>query len=505
MSSRFLAALVIALAPVVQGQTAFSPDSLGITFGAGFWSPAHLNADARGDMVSALVSPGGAVTVLTTVSSGATGWNGIYGALAGMPSLSGMLAGDLDHDGLDDLVMSSAAPALALWTWLGNGAGTFPSGSATGISGFGLFRAADFDGDGNLDVLGVVAAGVQVALGNGLGGLSPGPVLALPAAPDAGAVADIDGDGDLDLVLSVPPAVRVFLNQGNAVFAPGATLASVNQAVPGLVLADVDGVNGPDLAWIAGIPTLPLGLGVRLNDGTGAFGVQVSASIPTPGAWSGRLRGADLDQDGFDDLVLLRTSAGPGSGLWHAAGRSSGLFPLTDVLLAPAAVHTGLEPFDWDGDGDTDLVLRAPGSPYEIALNLVAGSHAGCHGAFLGGCLPGPPPALRLTGGTAPGRTATLTTTGGQAGASALLLLGLVPGRIENPLLYPGCFLGVADWPTAFLLPRALDAQGSAALSFVLPVAPALTGTRFVVQDLLTGLSTPIGIDATNALLVIAG
>ena len=97
--------------------------------------------------------------------------------------------------------------------------------------------AADFNGDGKMDVATVaqLAQSVAISLGNGDGTFKPPSILAAGATPVGAAAGDLNGDGKPDLVVtdqgSLDPcgqdsgAVLVFLSTGSG-FQPVKTFAA---------------------------------------------------------------------------------------------------------------------------------------------------------------------------------------------------------------------------------------------------------------------------------------
>jgi len=129
---------------------------------------------------------------------------------------------DFDSDGVLDVAISTQSAAFAL---LGTGGGRFLAprtrvATTCAVDG----AAADFDGDGHVDVVAIHGADVGRVLflrGDGVGGLAPPRASAAGDRPTAVAVADFDEDGSPDLALAKALSSPIFVlaNEGDGRFA----------------------------------------------------------------------------------------------------------------------------------------------------------------------------------------------------------------------------------------------------------------------------------------------
>lgn len=195
---------------------------------------------------------------------------------------TGVVVEDLDGDGWDDLVFSQErsdsgvdVPSLLWW----NRSGTLSSPQSIDTLGARAVGVADFDGDGNQDL---VFASLD---DNGRGTTSTlwqGPDFqqssSLPAASGL-CTGDLDGDGDPDLALLTENAVEVFENQsGNLVATHSYSPAH------GCRIADIG--TGPQLLMFGDTTLTP----------------DRSLSFSTPGGVAGWVQ--DIDLNGIPDLVV---------------------------------------------------------------------------------------------------------------------------------------------------------------------------------------------------------
>jgi hypothetical protein len=176
--------------------------------------------DFNGDGVTDLAVP-------TTILSGTSGFSAVklfngqtgIGLQAGatyVPALSLPVAGDFNGDGHLDLagIVSTGIGSSAIEPWLNNGNGTFPAPSLISAAGVALSSqaSADFNGDGIPDL---VTSSGQVELGLGDGRF--GDITTLPFLFGSSVAAvDADGNGTVDILA------------GNSVYPNGQVAAWLN-------------------------------------------------------------------------------------------------------------------------------------------------------------------------------------------------------------------------------------------------------------------------------------
>jgi len=224
----------------------------------------------------------------------------------------GEAAGDFNGDGNLDL-------AFVNMVVLGYGDGAFSSAGTLYASGIpnGL-AVGDFNQDGKLDAIaasgytegpGSSGSGLAVSLGNGDGTFTPGPnsPISLGVNLQANVAADFNGDGKLDVAVtdSVANTVIVLLGNGNGTFSSPLTIPVGNQPVA-ILAADFNNDGKLDLCvanYGDGTVTLLLG------NGDGTF-TQASGSPYAIGQVPYALAAADFNSDGKLDLAVANLAAG---------------------------------------------------------------------------------------------------------------------------------------------------------------------------------------------------
>ncbi len=299
------------------------------------------------------------------------------GSLALSSTLSGgsldqqAVFADVNEDGKLDLVSTSATDAK-INVQLGNGDGTFGTltSFATGLTGSGPLSVADFNGDGNLDVL-VMRGGnitnssleASIRLGNGDGTFAAQDTFSTrggAANYDNREIAtgDLDNDGDLDFIYTGMTALTglvyfdVQLNNGNGTFTTGTGLAGgLTFDSSSVTLGDVNNDGILDAAYAYGDTDDVVA--IKLGNGDGTFGsVTTYAGGSNPGEG---VRLADLNRDGFLDMI----NANDDGNALVRLGNGDGTFGSS---TAYAFNVDELRIGDINGDGYTDLVGGKDGS-----------------------------------------------------------------------------------------------------------------------------------------------
>ncbi|MEK6701525.1 MAG: VCBS repeat-containing protein [Planctomycetota bacterium] len=185
----------------------------------------------------------------------------------------------------------------------------------TSLLDVGESAAADFDGDGRLDLVLVKRTGLGVFVHWGLGDGTFEPLQqAFASSSGTVAVGDFDEDGRPDIVVrefNAPPSVRILASR------PGRTFALMpNAPFPGAVnLIDlaVGDINADGHLDVAAISRTSPAIHIAFGDGTGALAPQ-TATLLAFGAQevSQAIAIADLDGNGQGEVVAVGSTGSNG-------------------------------------------------------------------------------------------------------------------------------------------------------------------------------------------------
>ncbi|MEW6284534.1 MAG: VCBS repeat-containing protein, partial [Candidatus Eremiobacterota bacterium] len=258
--------------------------------------------------------------------------------------------------GRDVALRLGLAPATVTVT-SGTGAGGLRTysvdGSLTPVAGS-FLRLADMNGDGRADILGLAVGGLaSVTLSDPQG--QQGATFALSTLPVLAAdiaSGDIDGDGRPDTAVASATTAQVICNAGTFPGSPSTSPVMGAAPLTGLALVDLNGDGRLDLAGSEGT-----NLAARLGNGDGTFGaLQTSAALAvTPD----QLRFADLTGDGILDACISTLGAGT---FTVFPGQGNGTFG-AGVPVAMGTPALDGDVADLNGDGFPDLLqLSAAGA-----------------------------------------------------------------------------------------------------------------------------------------------
>jgi hypothetical protein len=334
-----------------------------------------INHDGAGDL---LVADLGSGTLDVYFGDGAGGFGAAVTST--VPGPTGVVTADFDHDGNEDIVVTNNTSFA--YVLFGDGAGRFGNQVTLSLMGGNYVldvAAADVNHDGNMDVIAAErnSRTLRVILGNGNRTFRPG--TSYPAGGDAPfkpVIADMNNDGDADLLVanSVVDTLTVLLGNGDGSFGPPLSVATGDNPVSFFV-GDYDRDG-----WLDVVATENGAHAVQFfhGNGDGTLTAGPSANVNDN---NGPGIGADFNGDGLLDYATT-AFAGDSAEVDLLYGVGDGTF------LPYRSYAIGRSPFDivtrdFNGDGLSDLVVaNLDSNDLSLLIATAGGLSDGNHTAY---------------------------------------------------------------------------------------------------------------------------
>ena len=213
-------------------------------------------------------------------------------------------------------------------------------------------RAADFDGDGDLDTVSAALVGDKITVHENVGGTASAWSNHHVASVNGASALfplDVDADGDLDIVSAAAfddTAAWQENVDGQGTVWSQHIISTNTESVRDVFAVDVDGDGDPDVLTSSNRDNK-----VAWHENTSGNGSAWSEHLVATvgGAWD--VCAGDIDGDGDPDVALAATN----SVTWYENG-SAGLLGWTETLITPSVLNARKVALgDFDGDGDLDV------------------------------------------------------------------------------------------------------------------------------------------------------
>jgi flagellin-like hook-associated protein FlgL len=298
-------------------------------------------------------------------------------ALSAGSSVGEGAIGDFNSDGNLDFLVSGGDSSTSFMVCLGNGNGTFKATATYDVGGTGnsYTELADFNNDGRLDVVtgSESSNATAVLFGNADGSFGNRRLLTLPEAivHVRAWAGDFNGDGNMDIVgfdsfTPSSPGLYVMLGNGNGTFKAVASYNSGTRFGRG----DTGDVNHDGYDDFVVADFLGGQMYVYLSNSSGSFKASQQFAAASPS--DSRL--ADMNADG--NLDILSIDYGGGS-INIFLGNGNGSFKAGTSFVSATPLDT-FDLGDVNGDGVNDVVATSFGGPGGMSV-MIANTYQGTH------------------------------------------------------------------------------------------------------------------------------
>src|SRR5579863_708606 len=279
-----------------------------------------------------------------------------------------LAVGDVNGDGIPDLLVQQLGAAGDLYVYLGNGDGTFHVKVRYPVLAYPVAIAvADLNGDGKLDIVVTNSNQEQknegyitILFGNGDGTFTRRAHYSAGRTPYGVAVGDLNGDGHPDIVVANDNAFNdadlntlfVLLNNGDGTFRQGGIYQTGVESV-NVSIADLNGDHKPDLVVASAFNQ---SIAVLLGSGEGTFSAPVFYSTSALGAAPSAAVDADFNGDGNPDVATILYDGG----VALLYGNGDGTFQTAiHAVSGGTSGGTSLVTGDFNHDGAPDIAFSS--------------------------------------------------------------------------------------------------------------------------------------------------
>lgn len=320
----------------------------------------HLNADAFADIV------------IGTNAGDTVEWykNNGDGTFTLQPLIAddiiecgGVKIADLNNDGFNDVLASNFAQDKLVW-FENDGAGNFETEQiiSSSINGSSGIITGYIDGDTTIDVAVVgFVSGETVWFSNDGTGVFSGPNI-IESIPGSGPgnldIADFDDDGDNDVLLlnSSIGTVELYYNNlipsGTVGFTKDPISVTSGEVYPfDISFGDVDDDGNLDIV-VVDLYGGASGLGWYKKELDGTYSeIILTTTLGAPST----AKVEDIDNDGYNDIILSSGASGAGNDIVWYRSTASGTFGSEIVIDDTQSQAYAFTLNDFDNDGDIDI------------------------------------------------------------------------------------------------------------------------------------------------------
>jgi hypothetical protein len=338
-----------------------SPINLTVSSNPSSLAVGDLNRDGKPDVVAAS-SGGNSIHVMINKGAGAFAAP-IVISVGNTPSA--VVVADLTGDGILDIAVanngSKNITVLKGAVSAGNVSYTALASPVLPAPPTGL-AAGDMDDDGVTDLVACCSSTtstVQILRNNGTGTFGQPVAYTIASMPTCVTLADLNNDGFLDVATSnQSSSVSVLLNNGDGTLGSAAKI-TVGMVQYWIVSSDVNDDGKMDLLTADNRKN---GVQVLLGNGNGTF---AAPKLYSAGTYACAVAVGDMNTDGIKDVVMINQAS---ANIITFIGNGDGTFQAPTLVTAGAS-HTALALADFNLDGMTDVLAANATGSLTLLLN----------------------------------------------------------------------------------------------------------------------------------------